>query len=44
MANHKKRRAAKHMNKGHWLCKPWKHGYEPKYRVSERRHLQEPVR
>lgn len=23
-----------------WMCKPWKHGIEPKYKASERRKLQ----
>lgn len=25
---------------GCWMCKPWKHGLEPKYKPSERRRLQ----
>lgn len=43
MANHRKKRPAKQANPGHWMCKPWKHGYEKKLRPSERRRIQEKV-
>lgn len=43
MANYAKPKAAKHMNKGHWVCKAYKHfGNRRKQalRPSERRRVQ----
>lgn len=47
MANYRKPRAAKNMNKGHWTCKDYKHFGNRRIRAlrpSERRRAQDPVR